>query len=85
MFPKLLVIIIVMGATACALLVNRQQRIDTAHETARIHREILRQQQRCWELRRDIAVESQPDRVRAALGEVAGAWLPIVVPTPAPL
>ncbi len=85
MFAKLLVIIIVMGATACALLVNRQQRIDTAHETARIHQEILRQQQRCWELRRDIAVESQPDRVRAALGEVGGTWLPIVIPTPAPL
>ena len=32
MFAKLLLIIIVMGATACALLVNRQQRIDTAFD-----------------------------------------------------
>ena len=28
---------------------------------------------------------SQPDRVRAALDEVGGAWLPIVIPTPEPL
>ena len=34
MFTKLLLIIVVMGATACGLLVNRQQRIEAAHETA---------------------------------------------------
>ena len=85
MFAKLLLIIVVMGVTSCVLLVNRQQRIDTAHDTARLHQEILRQQQRGWELRRDIAVESQPDRVRAAVGEIGGHWVPIVMPTPATL
>ncbi len=85
MFGKLLLIIIVMGTTACVLLVNRQQRIDTAHRVAQIHQEILRQRQQCWALRRDIASESQPERVRAALAEVGGAWSPIVIPEPAPL
>ncbi len=85
MFGKLLLIIIVMGATACVLLVNRQQRIDTAHRAARLHQEILRQQQQCWAIRRDIAFESQPERVRAALAEVGGEWSPIVIPEPAPL
>lgn len=85
MFAKLLLIIIVMGATGCALLVNRQQRIDTAHRITEIHAQILRQQQRCWELRRDIAFEARPERVRAALGEVGGQWLPIVIRLPAPL
>ncbi len=85
MFGKLLLIIIVMGVTACALLVNRQQRIDTAHRAAQLHREILRQRQQCWAIRRDIAFESQPERVRAALAEVGGEWSPIVIPEPAPL
>lgn len=87
MFPKLLLIIAVLGATACALLVNRQQRIDTAHQTAEIHKEILRQQQALWALRRDIAFEAQPDRVRAAIDELGGQWLPIVIipPRAAPL
>lgn len=85
MFAKLLLIIIVMGATACALLVNRQQRIDTAHRSAQLHQEILRQRQQCWALRRDIAFESQPERVRAALAEIGGQWSPIVITEPAPL
>jgi len=78
MFAKLLVVILVMAATACALLINRQQRIDTVHRTARVHRQLLTQQQRLWTLRRDIAVESQPDRIREAVGEIGGEWAPIV-------
>jgi len=85
MSGKLLLIIIVMGVTACALLVNRQQRIDTAHRAARLHQEILHQRQQCWAIRRDIAFESQPQRVRTALAEVGGQWSPIVIPEPAPL
>ncbi len=85
MFPKLLLVILVMAATACALLVNRQQRIDTAHRTAQLHREILRQQQHFWALRRDIAIESRPDRIRAAVVELGGRWTPILTPGQAPL
>ena len=85
MSGKLLLIIIVMGVTACALLVNRQQRIDTAHRAARLHQEILHQRQQGWAIRRDIAFESQPQRVRTALAEVGGQWSPIVIPEPAPL
>ena len=75
----------VMGAPACALLVNRQQRIDTAHRAAVLHQEILRQRQQCWAIRRDIAVESQPERVRAALADIGGEWSPIIIREPAPL
>ena len=85
MFAKLLLIILVMSATACALLVNRQQRIDTAHQLAQLHQEILRQRQQCWAIRRDIAFESQPERIRAALAEIGGQWTPIVITEPAPL
>ena len=85
MFAKLLLVILVMAATACALLVNRQQRIDTAHRAAVLHQEILRQRQQCWAIRRDIAVESQPVRVRAALADIGGEWSPIVIREPASL
>ncbi len=80
MFAKLMLVILVMAATACALLVNRQQRLDTAHRAAQVHRELLKQQQRVWTLRRDIAIESQPDRIREAIGEIGGQWSPIVIP-----
>ena len=80
MFAKLLMVILVMAATACVLLINRQQRIDTAHRTAQVHQELLRQQQRLWTLRRDIAIESQPDRIREAIGEIGGQWSPIMIP-----
>ncbi len=85
MFPKLLLVILVMAATACALLVNRQQRIDVAHRAAELHQEILRQQQHFWALRRDIAIESRPDRIRAAVVELGGHWAPILMPGQAPL
>ncbi len=85
MFPKLLLVILVMAATACALLVNRQQRIDVAHRAAELHQEILRQQQHFWALRRDIAIESRPDRIRAAVVELGGRWTPILMPGQAPL
>ena len=84
MFPKLLLVILVMAATACALLVNRQQRIDVAHRAAELHQEILRQQQHFWALRRDIAIESRPDRIRAAVVEFGGHWTPILMPGQAP-
>ncbi len=85
MFAKLLLVILVMAATACALLVNRQQRIDTAHRTARVHQQVLSQQQQLWTLRRDIAIESQPDRIREAVDEIGGVWSPIVIAGREPL
>ncbi len=85
MFAKLLLVILVMAATACVLLINRQQRIDTAHRTAQLHQELLRQQQRLWTLRRDLAIESRPDRLREAIGEIGGQWSPIVIPGREPL
>ena len=85
MFAKLLLVILVMAATACVLLVNRQQRIDTAHRMARVHQQVLSQQQQLWTLRRDIAIESQPDRIREAVDEIGGIWSPIVLAGREPL
>ena len=66
------------AATAAPLTLQRTPRTDTVPRTAGVHRQLLTQQQRLWTLRRDIAVESQPQRIREAVGEIGGEWAPIV-------
>ncbi len=79
MFAKLLLIILVMGATACALLAIRQQRIETAHESALLHQRLLDGEQVLWKLRSEIAVRCQPDQVRLAMAGLGGSWTPILI------
>ena len=77
MFAKLLLIISITGATACILLVNRQQRIETANEIAHIHRCLLGHDQALWTMRNEVAARCQPDEVRLAIAKLADAWRPI--------
>lgn len=74
MFAKLLLIILITGATACILLVNRQQRIETANEIAHIHRCLLEHDQALWTMRNEVAARCQPDEVRLAIAKLAGGW-----------
>ena len=77
MFAKMLLIITVVGATACALLVIRQQRIDTFHEISRIHHRLLIHERTLWELRGEIAQRCRPSQVRLVMNQVGGEWVPI--------
>ena len=77
MFAKLLLIILITGATACILLVNRQQRIETANEIAHLHRCLLEHDQALWTMRNEVAARCQPDEVRLAIAKLAGGWHPI--------
>jgi hypothetical protein len=77
MFPKLLLIILVAGATAAALLVNRQQRIDTAHEISIVHQRLLAQDQTLWTLQRDLAQQIRPERIRYYKDLIGGSWAAI--------
>ena len=61
MFTKFLLVITLVGATACILLVNRQQRIETANEIAQIHRRLLEYDQAMWAMRNEIASRCTPD------------------------
>ncbi len=74
MFAKLLFIITLIGATACILLVNRQQRIETASEIAQTHRRLLNHDQALWAMRNEIASRCTPDQVRAAMANFQGDW-----------
>lgn len=51
MFAKLLAILLSTAATACGLLVMRQQRIDIAHNMARTQRRIVQHNQMIWKMR----------------------------------
>lgn len=77
MFAKLLFIITVVAATACWLLVIRQQRIDTFHEMSRIHERLLDQERTLWELRSQIAERCRPSQVRLAMTQIGGEWTPL--------
>jgi hypothetical protein len=79
MFTKLLLIIIVMGATACGLLVNRQQRIEAAHESALLHQLLNEQEQQVWKLRCEVSRRCRPQQLNLALARLGGSWTPVVV------
>jgi len=77
MFAKLMIIIVAVGAVACALLVIRQQRIDTFHEMSQIHQRLLGHERTLWELRAGIAQRCRPSQVRLAVNQLGGEWASI--------
>ncbi len=77
MFGKLLLIILCVGAIAMALLVNRQHRIDTAHEISLLHQRLLDHERTLWKLQTEIAQRVQPTQVRQAIESLEAEWSPI--------
>jgi hypothetical protein len=80
MFTKLLLIIISAGAIAAALLVNRQHRIDTAHEIAVLHHRLTQQEQSLWRMETDIAQRLRPQEIRKQLERMGGEWVALPAP-----
>ena len=74
MFSKLLLIVCVVGMIACTLLVNRQQRIETANEIAGVHRSLLEQEQLLWSVHKAIAEKCQPTEIRKSLASFDATW-----------
>lgn len=79
MFGKLLLLILLTAATAAALLVNRQQRIDTAHDIAVLHQRIQSQEQTLWQLQSEVADRIRPGRLRQFKDDLGGSW--VAIPT----
>ncbi len=77
MFLKLLTIIVTIVLTACALLIMRQQRLETVHEMQMMHRQLLEQETTLWLLRSRISDHCQPQRVQEMLDRINEAWEPI--------
>lgn len=80
MLGKLLIIILVVGATASALLVNRQKRIETFHEMSQVHRRLQNHEYNLWKLRMQIAGRCRPSQVRMLVDRMGGQWIPIPAP-----
>ncbi|HWB18667.1 MAG TPA: hypothetical protein VG711_00080 [Phycisphaerales bacterium] len=77
MFAKLLVVILSVGVIASALLVIRQQRINTFHDISVIHEKMIDHERVLWKLRNDIANRCRPAEVRMALAQLNESWDPI--------
>jgi hypothetical protein len=75
MFAKLAAILIGLGMTSGALLVNRQHRIDVAVETARTGDRLRREEASLGLLQAEVAAEVRPDRIAVRLEHDLGAPL----------
>jgi hypothetical protein len=80
MFGKLILVILTAAFTAAALLVLRQERIDTAHEMSTVHRQMLEHERALWELQCEIARLSRPEEIRRLMEQLNGPWTPIPDP-----
>ncbi|MHC5004142.1 MAG: hypothetical protein ACYTJ0_13585 [Planctomycetota bacterium] len=82
MFGKLLLVILTALLTAAALLVTRQQRLETAHRASVIHRRLAEQERSLWELQSRIAAACRPESIRSAMERLDQAWEPIPAEPP---
>lgn len=76
MFGKLVFIILGIGVVAGVLLVNRQLRIQSAHELADAQRRVAQHDRTLWRLRAEIAGRVTPEHVQAAAARL-GSLMPI--------
>lgn len=77
MAAKLAVIIVVIGATFAALLVNRQQRIDVVAEISRAQLREERHGKTLLRLHAAVAEAVRPEELRMHIGRTAIVWQPI--------
>lgn len=84
MFAKLAAILIGLGLTSGALLVNRQHRIDVAVETARTGDRLRREEASLGLLQAEVASAVRPDRLAARLDQDLDAPLLAEAEDPAP-
>jgi hypothetical protein len=75
-FGKLFLLILCVGVIAGVLLVNRQLRIQCAHELADAQRRVAQHDRTLWRLRAEIASRVTPERVQAAASRL-GKLVPI--------
>src|SRR5262245_31423890 len=77
MVGKVAIIIIALGATSAALLVNRQQRIDVAAEMARAQLRMEEHRRTIARLQAAVAEAVRPAELRVAVGNMPIEWQPI--------
>lgn len=78
MFCKLLAAIACIGVIACGLLSARQQRLQAARESIRLHDRLEELRQNQWSLDLRIADAVRPEALDEALAGLGEGWSPIV-------
>lgn len=80
MFPKLVAVVVALGACGCTLLALRQSRLQVASEIAQTQIRINREDERLWVLRARIAERVTPEQVeRLAEGVELRPLVPPVI------
>ena len=74
MFAKVVSIVIALGLTACAVLVQRQQRYELAKGISQTHWRILQQERDLLALREQIARATSPATLRTRVARLERDW-----------
>lgn len=74
MFAKVVSIVIALGLTACAVLVQRQQRYELAKEISQTHWRILQQERDILSLREQIDRATGPVSLRTRVAKLERDW-----------
>lgn len=74
MFAKVVSIVIALGLTACAVLVQRQQRYELAKGISQAHWRILHQERDLLSLREQIARATGPKALRTRVAKLERDW-----------
>jgi hypothetical protein len=77
-FCKLLAAIACVGVIACGLLSARQQRLQAARDSIRLHDRLAELRQSQWSLDLRIADSMRPEALNEALAGLDESWSPIV-------
>jgi len=77
---KLAALTVILILLAAALLVTRQQRIDTAHRTASLRASLERLRYEVWQAQTDAMHRLNPDQLRRRIDHVNLALEPAVPP-----
>lgn len=74
MFAKVATIVLALGITACAVLVQRQQRYEIAKDISRTHWRILQQERDLLSMREQIARSTSPTSLRTRVARLERDW-----------
>ena len=74
MFAKVVSIVIALGLTACAVLVQRQQRYELAKGISQAHWRILQQERDLLSLREQVARATGPKELRTRVVKLEKDW-----------
>jgi len=78
MFPKLVMLTVLMICLAATLLLLRQHRIELAHRAARVHSQSIQTRHELWSVQAQAAALMTPESLRQRLDDTRLALEPAV-------